>query len=184
MAIEAPERLTPRGCRAGRALAGFTQARLARMAGVSRLTIANFENGSRTPIPANLAAIKSALEAEGVALHPDGALMGAKAQPPENPSHDLIKLVRSLRDAAPRLRRLGVRHLSVFGSAARGSASSGSDIDLLADLDSRRRIDLLDYAGIVAAIQELVVLPVDIARRDMLKPHVAAEAARDEINVF
>jgi predicted nucleotidyltransferase len=184
MEIEGSEPLTPLSCRAGRALAGFTQARLAKIAGVSRLTIANFENGARTPIPANLAAIRSALEAAGVALRPEGALIRARADPPENPSRDLIAVIRALRGAAPRLRRLGVRHLSVFGSAARGSAGPGSDIDLLADLDSRRRLDLLDYAGIVAAIQELVALPVDIARRDMLKPHVAAEAARDEINVF
>ena len=85
---------------------------------------------------------------------------------------------------SPKLRRLGVRHLSLFGSMARGAAQPGSDVDLLLELDSRRKIDLLDYAGIVAAIQELLPQRVDVARRDKLKPHVAPQALRDEIRVF
>ena len=42
------------------------QSVLARRAVVSRDTIVDFENGSRTPIASNLAAIRAALEAAGV----------------------------------------------------------------------------------------------------------------------
>lgn len=36
------------------------------------------------------------------------------------------------------LRRLGVLHAAMFGSVARGQAVSGSDIDVLIELDDRR----------------------------------------------
>ncbi|MGD0075551.1 MAG: nucleotidyltransferase domain-containing protein [Candidatus Binataceae bacterium] len=89
-----------------------------------------------------------------------------------------------LRAAAPRLQQLGVKHLSLFGSTARGTERPDSDIDLLPDLDAQRCMDLLDYAEIVAEIQKLVPQRVDVARRDKLKSNVASDALRDEIRVF
>lgn len=62
--------LTPEMCRAGRALLGIIQTQLARESGVSRLTIAYFERAERKPIPANLAAIRSALEVSGITFVP------------------------------------------------------------------------------------------------------------------
>ncbi len=96
----------------------------------------------------------------------------------------LAIVLRTLQAAAPTLRRLGVRHLSLFGSTARGVARPDSDVDLLIELDPRRRIDLFDYAGIVGEIQKLIPQHVDVARRDKLKPYVAAEALQEEIRVF
>ncbi len=83
-----------------------------------------------------------------------------------------------------RLQQLGVKHISLFGSTARGTQRPDSDLDLLLDLDAQRSIDLFDYAGIVAEIQRLVPQRVDVARRDKLKSHVAPDALRDEIHVF
>jgi predicted nucleotidyltransferase/DNA-binding XRE family transcriptional regulator len=176
---------TPEMCRAGRAILGITQAQLARQAGVSRLTIVYFERAERKPIPAILAAIRSALEASGIALLPGGAVLRGAATPSAGAgSRKLPTVLRILRTAAPRLRQLGVKHLSLFGSTARGTQRPDSDLDLLLDLDARRPIDLLDYAGIVAEIQKLVPQRVDVARRDKLKSHVAPDAVRDEIHVF
>ena len=53
-------------CKAARALAGLTQAELAKGANVAKQTVANFERGARTPFPNNLAAIQRALESAGV----------------------------------------------------------------------------------------------------------------------
>ena len=58
--------ILPAQCRAARALVDMGQSVLARRAVVSRDTIVDFENGSRTPIASNLAAIRAALEAAGV----------------------------------------------------------------------------------------------------------------------
>ena len=99
-------------------------------------------------------------------------------------SEKLLAVLHVLRKAAPRLQQLGVKHLSLFGSTARGTQRLDSDLDLLLDLDARQPIDLLDYAGIVAEIQKLVPQRVDVARRNKLKSHVAPDAVRDEIHVF
>lgn len=183
--VEADLALTPETCRAGRALLGITQAQLARKAHVSRLTIAHFERAERKPIPANLAAIRSALEELGVVFVPGGVILKeAATTPTKTGSRKAPAILEILRAAAPRLRQLGVKHLSLFGSTARATERADSDIDLLIDLDAQRSIDLFDYAGIVAEIQKLLPQRVDVARRDKLRPHVAPEALRDEIHVF
>lgn len=58
--------LLPQQVRAGRALVDWSQAALARSAGVSLSTVKDFEAGRRDPLPGNLEAMRSALEAAGV----------------------------------------------------------------------------------------------------------------------
>ena len=175
--------LTPEMCRAGRALIGLSQGALAARAGVARLTVADFERASRHPLAANLAAIRSALATAGVDLLPGGAVL-RDARTADGNDRRLAAVLRALQASAEKLRRLGVRHLSIFGSTARGTARPDSDVDLLIELDARREIDLFDYAGIVGEIQEVVGHPVDVARRDKLKPDIVADALNDEIRAF
>jgi transcriptional regulator with XRE-family HTH domain len=56
---------TPAHCRSARAWLNLTQQQLATSAGVGVSTVKDFENGSRTPIPNNLEALKRALEGAG-----------------------------------------------------------------------------------------------------------------------
>ncbi|MCW2286813.1 transcriptional regulator with XRE-family HTH domain [Rhodoblastus acidophilus] len=58
--------ISPAQSRAARALVELDQAALAEQANVSRNVIVDFEKGRRTPTASNLAAIQSALEAQGV----------------------------------------------------------------------------------------------------------------------
>jgi uncharacterized protein len=183
METSADTALTPEMCRAGRALLGLSQADLAGRAGVARLTVADFERAARKPIATNLAAIRFALAASGVDLLPGGAVLHDSSVP-AGTDRRLAAVIRALQASAEKLRRLGVRHLSIFGSTARGTARPDSDVDLLIELDADRKIDLFDYAGIVGEIQRLIAHPVDVARRDKLKPDVVAEALRDEIRAF
>jgi predicted nucleotidyltransferase len=99
-------------------------------------------------------------------------------------SQQIRGVLQILRAAAPLLQQLGVEHLSLFGSTARGTSRPDSDVDLLIDLDAHRCMDLLDYAAIVTEIQRLVPQRVDVARRDKLKLHVVPGALRHEIRVF
>jgi transcriptional regulator with XRE-family HTH domain len=52
--------------RAARGLLHWSQARLAKEAGVSTLTVRNYEAGATKPIPATLAVIRQALERAGI----------------------------------------------------------------------------------------------------------------------
>lgn len=66
-------------CRAARGLLDWTQERLADKSGVSIGAIRNFESGITTPMRANLAAIRSALEAAGVEfIDPNGGGPGIR----------------------------------------------------------------------------------------------------------
>ena len=58
--------MTPAQSRAARGLLDLSQTELARAAGISLSTLADFERGKRDPIKNNLAAIQRALEAAGV----------------------------------------------------------------------------------------------------------------------
>ena len=57
--------LTPEQCRAARGWLDWSQAELAKAAGVSLSTVRDFEKGRRTPIGVTLAAMRVALEAVG-----------------------------------------------------------------------------------------------------------------------
>lgn len=58
--------------RAARGLLRWTQADLARAAGVSLPTVVNYEAEKTTPMPATLEVIKQAFERQGVEFNTDG----------------------------------------------------------------------------------------------------------------
>lgn len=58
--------ITAEQCRAGRALLGWSQDRLATDSKVAKATIANFESGKRAPYERTIADLRTALESAGV----------------------------------------------------------------------------------------------------------------------
>jgi transcriptional regulator with XRE-family HTH domain len=64
--------ITPGQCRAARGLLNLSQADLVERSGVSLRSIAEFERGASKPYGRTLAALISALEAEGVEFIPRG----------------------------------------------------------------------------------------------------------------
>jgi len=60
--------MTPEQCRAARAWLGLSQQELATRANVNKNTVYLFEAGQRTPTPNNLAALRRAVETEGIRL--------------------------------------------------------------------------------------------------------------------
>jgi DNA-binding transcriptional regulator YiaG len=66
--------MIPAQCRAARAWLDWKQDALANASGVGLSTIRDFESGKRSPIAANLAAMKVALEREGIVFGEGDAL--------------------------------------------------------------------------------------------------------------
>lgn len=89
-----------------------------------------------------------------------------------------------LRAHEAELRVRGVRRAAIFGSVARGDAGPASDVDVLIELDSDRRIDVFAYVGLKHYIAELFGGEVDVVNRAALKPHVRGPAGRDAIYAF
>ena len=67
-------------------------------------------------------------------------------------------------------RRYQVHELSLFGSAARGEMRPDSDIDMLVDFLPESEIDLVDYAGLMLELSELLGRKVDLVSKNGLKP--------------
>ncbi len=167
----------------------MSQARLAALAHVSRPTVVGFEAGKRLPHPATLNGLRTGLERLGIAFVPGGAVLTKEARikagtTGAEAARNLARTLRALQRNREKLERLGVRHLSLFGSMARGEAGPESDVDVMVELDPDKGITLFDYAGIGGTIEDIIGTPVDLAQRDRLKPYVKPEALRDEIRVF
>ena len=80
-----------------------------------------------------------------------------KAQDIIRERHEDILRVASLR---------GAHNVRVFGSAARGEDTESSDIDFLVTMEPGR--NLLDKAGLLADLQELLGRKVDVVSDDAI----------------
>jgi predicted nucleotidyltransferase len=77
--------------------------------------------------------------------------------------------VRAHRDVIKRLgERFGVRNIRVFGSVARGEATSDSDLDLLVDVE--RGHGYFDMAGFALGVEDELGVMTQIATGNPLKP--------------
>jgi hypothetical protein len=73
-----------------------------------------------------------------------------------------------------------IRKLEVFGSAARGQAGAGSDVDLLVTLDESVPISAAALLEMAGEAEELVGAPVDFVLRSSLQKS-PNRLARDHI---
>lgn len=64
--------------------------------------------------------------------------------------------------------RRGASNVRVFGSVARGEERAGSDVDFLVDFDSSR--SLVDLAGLILDLQEILGVHVDVVEASALGP--------------
>ncbi len=76
-------------------------------------------------------------------------------------------------------RQYYVRELSVFGSAARGEMHPDSDIDLLVEFIPNSKVDLVDYAGLMLELSQLIGRKVDLVSKKGLKPLIRASVLKE-----
>jgi uncharacterized protein len=92
--------------------------------------------------------------------------------------------LETLRRSELALRGRGVKHAALFGSVARGENRSGSDIDIMIEIDPEARVTVFDYVSIKEYIAQLFDGPVDVVNREGLKPYVRPAATADMIYAF
>jgi len=93
-------------------------------------------------------------------------------------------VIASLRAHAAELRDAGIRHLSLFGSVARGEAGPESDIDLLVELDPEAHITLIGLVGLEFRLGELLGRKVDLLPEPIRKPRLRTNVDRDRRLAF
>jgi len=67
-------------------------------------------------------------------------------------------------------RSYDVRELSVFGSAARGDMRAESDVDMLVEFQPAAEVGLIEFAGLMLDLTQLVGRKVDLVSKKGLKP--------------
>jgi uncharacterized protein len=94
------------------------------------------------------------------------------------------RVVTALRQQAPKLRRLGITRLSMFGSMARGDTDPNSDIDLLVELDSQSHFSLFELVDLQDDLQDLLGRPAHIAFVPKLRPWLRDEILQEAIPIY
>jgi uncharacterized protein len=79
------------------------------------------------------------------------------------------QILEVLRANREHLRRLGVRRLGLFGSAARGEATEASDLDFLVEFD-RKSFDA--YMDVKELLEQLFGRRVDLVLAEAVKPQL------------
>lgn len=92
---------------------------------------------------------------------------------------DRDEAIASLRAHEAELKALGVRHLYLFGSTARGEARAESDVDLFFDHE-RGRLSLFGLMDVKERVAQILGHKTDIMTRESLhktlRPRIEAAA--------
>jgi uncharacterized protein len=96
----------------------------------------------------------------------------------------LDEVVRRIRVEEPELRRRGIRHLSIFGSMARGGEHAGSDVDIAVEIEPSRSFSLIRMEDTRLLLEDVLGRPMDLGEIDAFRPLVRAAFERGRISVF
>jgi uncharacterized protein len=92
--------------------------------------------------------------------------------------------IERLKSNGAALRTRGATALYLFGSTARGEASSASDLDLFIDYDPGGRFNAFDLVGLKLFLEEQLGVAVDVTTRDGLHPMLRDAIEREALRVF
>ena len=97
---------------------------------------------------------------------------------------DKVTVIAKLREYEPELKAAGILRLSLFGSVARGEASSASDVDLMAEFDSSKEFSLLDMVRLENRLADILGVRVDLTPARALKNRIRERAIREAVLAF
>jgi hypothetical protein len=91
--------------------------------------------------------------------------------------------IARLREHEAELRQLGVVHLYLFGSTARGDATEDSDVDLFFDY-ARGKFGLYELMDVKDATRRILGRRTDIMTRDSIHKAIRERIEAEAIPVF
>jgi len=93
------------------------------------------------------------------------------------------EIIARLRQHEADLKRLGVEHLYLFGSMARGDATEDSDIDLFFDYE-KGKLGLYELMDVKAFASSILGRTTDIMTRDSLHKTLRQGIETSAVRVF
>ncbi len=90
-------------------------------------------------------------------------------------------ILQLLHEHHEQLAGLGVASLAIFGSFARGQASSRSDIDILVEFN--RPVGLFAFLDVKFYLEKLLGKKIDLVTPDALRPSMKDQILREAIHV-
>ncbi len=88
------------------------------------------------------------------------------------------KILTALEEHKQELRRMGVRSMGLFGSAARGESTPTSDLDFLVEME-RKSFDA--YMDVKEFLENLFACHVDLVIAENLKPRLRDTILRETV---
>ena len=92
-----------------------------------------------------------------------------------------VQLARLRAEILSTAARHGATNVRVFGSVARGDADAASDVDFLVDFEPGR--SLLDLAGLLIDLEDLLGHPVDVVTEPGLKARIRQRVLAEAVPV-
>ena len=92
-----------------------------------------------------------------------------------------VSMVHTIQDF---FRKEPVKRAWIFGSFSRMEERPDSDIDILVDLDASVPMGLLQYAGMINNLEELLGRKVDLVANGSVKPFALDSINRDKVLVY
>lgn len=93
-------------------------------------------------------------------------------------------LLDTLKSKQSLLQRLGVDHLCIYGSWARGENTAESDLDVYLSLNPKAGVGLLKLARIQKTLAECIEQPLDIQLAPVKNPQLRKNIESEGIYVF
>jgi len=97
---------------------------------------------------------------------------------------DKERILVILREHEDELRAIGLVHLRLFGSVARGDNAPASDIDLLADFDNSKVRNLFTVARIENSLNDILGQEVHLSSTDAMYLHIKQHALAESVLAF
>jgi len=94
------------------------------------------------------------------------------------------RVIAVIRGHEAALRALGVAHLWLFGSLARGDTGPSSDVDLMISAPPASKFSLLHLAEVREELCELLGRDADVVIREDVRPRFSEVISDDLIAVF
>jgi predicted nucleotidyltransferase len=92
--------------------------------------------------------------------------------------------IAAISSHADEIRAMGVAHLYLFGSVARGEAKRGSDVDMFVDVRKGAFFSLIELIGLRDYLSELLHTKADVFTRGSLHRVIRRDVIREAVRVF